>query len=75
MACNILNIHPADVTNTSTTATFTDPLTDAKACARDIPLIQALGMNTIRVYAIDTTGDHSACMNMLNDAGESFSLS
>lgn len=61
--------YQADVTNQTGTAKFTDPLTDSKACARDIPLMQALGLNTIRVYAIDTTGDHSGCMNMLNAAG------
>ncbi|KAL8419339.1 hypothetical protein RB594_002531 [Gaeumannomyces avenae] len=46
-----------------------DPLADTAACKRDIPLLQKLGTNTIRVYAIDPTRDHSVCMNALADAG------
>jgi hypothetical protein len=50
-------------------ATFKDPLADEAGCARDIPLLQELGTNVIRVYAIDASLDHSACMNMLQRAG------
>ena len=31
--------------------------------------MQALGLNTIRTYAIDPTQDHSSCMKTLQDAG------
>jgi len=54
---------------TSGTATFTDPLADEKTCARDAPLLKALGTNVIRVYAINSTFDHSACMNIFAEAG------
>lgn len=57
---------------TSTTLTnnaFVDPLANPTACARDIPLLQELQTNTIRVYAIDVDQDHTACMNLLQDAG------
>lgn len=54
---------------TNSTGTFVDPLADENGCKRDIPLLQELGTNTIRVYAINTTSDHSACMKLLNDAG------
>lgn len=51
------------------TTTYTDPLADATACKRDIPLLSELGTNTIRTYAIDPTADHSACMKLLDAAG------
>lgn len=55
--------------STSGSTTFTDPLADAAGCARDIPLLQQLGTNVIRVYAIDPTKNHSECMSMLQSAG------
>jgi len=61
--------YQADLTNATSDQQFTDPLADSAGCTRDIPLIQALGMNTIRVYALDTKQDHSACMTMLQNAG------
>jgi hypothetical protein len=60
--------YQASPTN-STSGTFVDPLADENGCKRDIPLLQELGTNTIRVYAINTTQDHTACMKLLNDAG------
>ncbi|KAL5113938.1 hypothetical protein ACEQ8H_008187 [Pleosporales sp. CAS-2024a] len=48
---------------------ITDPLADAAACNRDIPYMKKLQTNTIRVYAIDPTKDHSACMNAFAAAG------
>ncbi|KAF7943307.1 hypothetical protein EAE96_011236 [Botrytis aclada] len=55
--------------NSSSDATFTDPLADEAGCRRDIPLLQELGTNVIRVYAINSSLDHSVCMGLLNDAG------
>ncbi|KAK3936637.1 beta-1,3-glucanosyltransferase [Diplogelasinospora grovesii] len=49
--------------------TFTDPLANAANCKRDVPLLAALGTNTIRTYAINPTADHSACMAALDAAG------
>lgn len=61
--------YQASVTNSTTTSTFVDPLADAEGCKRDVPKLQELGTNVIRVYAIDTTADHTQCMQILNDAG------
>ncbi|KAL5091795.1 hypothetical protein Trisim1_002608 [Trichoderma cf. simile WF8] len=46
-----------------------DPLADPKTCLRDIKNFQDLGVNTIRVYAVDNSKDHDQCMNALADAG------
>lgn len=48
---------------------YIDPLADSSGCARDIPYIQKLGMNAVRVYAIDPTLNHDDCMNAFADAG------
>jgi len=46
-----------------------DPLSDTTVCQRDIKKFQELGVNTIRVYAVDNSKDHTQCMQALNDAG------
>jgi len=51
------------------TIKITDPLADATACKRDIEFLKKVQTNTIRVYAIDPTKDHKACMSALADAG------
>lgn len=61
-----------DVSSNGTTdgsSDYTDPLTQPDNCKRDIPLLQQLYTNVIRVYAIDPTKDHDQCMQMLQDAG------
>ncbi|KAI1909133.1 hypothetical protein LOZ39_004530 [Ophidiomyces ophidiicola] len=55
--------------STNKDGSYKDPLADVTACKRDIPLMQELRTNTIRVYAIDPTKDHKECMKMLDDAG------
>lgn len=56
-------------TASDSNSSFVDPLADTTTCARDIPYLQKLSTNLIRVYAVDVTQDHSGCMDALNDAG------
>lgn len=49
--------------------TEADPLADGDQCARDASLMQELGANSIRVYHVDPSSDHSACMSSFSDAG------
>ncbi|KAH7025979.1 1,3-beta-glucanosyltransferase Gel1 [Microdochium trichocladiopsis] len=46
-----------------------DPLANPTICRRDIQRFADLGVNTIRVYAVDNAADHTVCMQALNDAG------
>lgn len=46
-----------------------DPLSDPATCERDIEYFTELGINTIRIYSIDNTGDHKECMQKLEEAG------
>ncbi|CAJ0539392.1 Ff.00g070290.m01.CDS01 [Fusarium sp. VM40] len=46
-----------------------DPLADPKVCKRDIKYFKELGVNVIRVYAVDNKGDHDECMTALAEAG------
>ena len=48
---------------------YIDPLADEDNCKRDVPLLEKLGVNTIRTYAINPDSDHKACMKLLEDAG------
>lgn len=46
-----------------------DPLAYPDICKRDIKKFQDLGINVIRVYAVDNRADHDECMKALDDAG------
>ena len=50
-------------------STFIDPLANATACARDVPFLQQLGVNTIRVYSVNASLNHDSCMQALSGAG------
>lgn len=61
--------YQADTANATSGATINDPLADYDSCVRDIPYLKQLDTNVIRVYAVNTSLDHSQCMQALNDAG------
>jgi len=46
-----------------------DPIADEAGCTRDISYFQQLGLNAIRVYTVDNSANHDACMNALAAAG------
>ncbi|EEB06247.1 cell wall protein Gas1 [Schizosaccharomyces japonicus yFS275] len=48
---------------------FVDPLAQEDSCLRDVEYFKKLHINTIRVYAVNASQDHSACMKALDSAG------
>jgi hypothetical protein len=44
-------------------------LADSTTCTRDIAEFKKLGLNTVRVYTVDNTANHDACMSALAAAG------
>ncbi|KAF1815128.1 hypothetical protein P152DRAFT_391676 [Eremomyces bilateralis CBS 781.70] len=46
-----------------------DPIADVESCRRDVKKFEELGINTIRVYTVDSTANHDECMKLLADAG------
>lgn len=46
-----------------------DPLSHKEYCLRDAALMQALGINTIRVYNLDPNLNHDECASIFNAAG------
>ncbi|KAJ7205328.1 Glucanosyltransferase-domain-containing protein [Mycena haematopus] len=47
-------------------STFVDNLADSDACARDIPILQQLGVNSIRAYSANSSLNHDSCMQALS---------
>ncbi|KAI0047670.1 carbohydrate-binding module family 43 protein [Auriscalpium vulgare] len=50
-------------------STFIDPLADSAGCARDLPFLQQLGVNAVRVYSVNSSLNHDSCVQALSGAG------
>jgi hypothetical protein len=50
-------------------STYIDPLANGTACQRDLPYLKQLGVNTVRVYSVNSALNHDTCMNALSGAG------
>jgi len=48
---------------------FIDPLAQGDACKRDLPFLQELSVNVIRVYSVNSTLNHDDCMSAFSQAG------
>lgn len=48
---------------------FIDPLAQGDACKRDVPFLQQLKINVIRVYSVNSTLNHDDCMSAFSQAG------
>jgi hypothetical protein len=48
---------------------YIDPLSSGANCTRDVPYLQQLGVNTIRVYSVSPNNNHDECMGLLENAG------
>ncbi|KAG0337464.1 1,3-beta-glucanosyltransferase gas1 [Podila horticola] len=46
-----------------------DPLATPEDCRRDFALMKDLGLNTVRVYQVNTSLNHDGCMNILEEYG------
>ncbi|KAF5093234.1 hypothetical protein D0Z00_004171 [Geotrichum galactomycetum] len=55
--------------NSTSGDSFTDPLADGDSCKRDLPYLQKLQTNVIRVYAINTSVNHDECLNLFAENG------
>jgi hypothetical protein len=44
---------------------FIDPLSSGANCTRDIPYLKQLGVNTVRVYSVNSSANHDDCMKAL----------
>jgi len=44
-------------------------LANPTTCRRDIQKFAELGLNTVRIYTVDNSADHSECMQLLADNG------
>lgn len=50
-------------------SSYIDPLSSPANCTRDLPYLQQLNANAIRVYSVNPENNHDECMKTFSDAG------
>lgn len=50
-------------------SSYVDPLSAPGNCTRDLPYLQQLGVNALRVYSVNPQLNHDECMKTFNDNG------
>lgn len=58
-----------DTANSTDDSSFVDPLSDYETCERDLPYLTELHTNVLRVYAVNTSLSHKACMDLFAENG------
>lgn len=61
--------YQSDQANATADQSFIDPLADGSICKRDLPYLQELHTNVLRVYALNVSLSHDDCMKTFSDAG------
>lgn len=63
--------YQADTANSTSEdeKSIVDPLADYDTCSRDLPYLLGVNTNVVRVYALNTSLDHTKCMKAFGDAG------
>ncbi|KAF6745022.1 1,3-beta-glucanosyltransferase [Ephemerocybe angulata] len=50
-------------------STYIDPLAIPAGCTRDVELFKQAKINAVRVYSVDSSANHDACMKTFSDNG------
>lgn len=61
--------YQSDVVNATAGQTINDPLADPDSCKRDLPYLLELKTNVLRVYDVNTSLDHTECMDLFSNNG------
>ena len=64
-----MDMYFADLSGVAYQLIEDDPLANTEQCQRDAQLMQKLGANSIRIYHVNATADHSGCMNAFAAVG------
>ena len=66
---NRMSSPPSQNSTLMSSSSYVDPLSSAANCTRDIPYLEQLGVNAVRVYSVNASLNHDECMQMFENAG------